>query len=148
MTKTSTHVLSTSRKHIRQGSYWNSVEECCASTVLTAACCHSSHCIPAHKFVSVSVELNQNSQPFTVGVGLWQVCALLSGVQWKTRGVGTLFPYEIIRKTASNSSNAVSIRLQEFPHWIFLFHCRLLTSSANLRVASTSVRSQPYFNVA
>jgi len=31
---------------------------------------------------------------------------------------------------------------------IFLFHCscRLLTSSANLRVASTSVRSQPCFN--
>jgi len=39
----------------------------------------------------------------------------------------------------------VSIRLQEFPHWIFLSHCRLLTSSANLRV--TTVRLQPSFNV-
>ena len=35
----------------------------------------------------------------------------------------------------------VSIRLQEFPHWIFLLHCRLLTRSANLSVATTSVRS-------
>ena len=31
----------------------------------------------------------------------------------------------------------LSIRLQGFPHWIFLFHHRLLTSSANLRIAST-----------
>jgi len=46
-------------------------------------------------------------------------------------------------ETAPNSSNKVSIRLQEFPHWIFLFHWkhldfsletyRLLTNSANLR---------------
>jgi len=41
----------------------------------------------------------------------------------------------------------VSIRLQEFPHWIFLSHCRLATSSANLRVTITTVRSQPCFNV-
>jgi len=41
----------------------------------------------------------------------------------------------------------VSIRLQEFPHCIFLFHGRLLTSSANLRVASTSVRLQSCFIV-
>ena len=44
-------------------------------------------------------------------------------------------------------TRCVIIRLQEFPHWVFLFHCRLLTSSANLRVSSTSVRSQPCFNV-
>jgi len=50
-------------------------------------------------------------------------------------------------KTAPNISNEVRIRLKEFPHWITLFHCRLLTSSANLRVTSTSVRSQPCFNV-
>jgi len=37
--------------------------------------------------------------------------------------------------------------LQEFTHWIFLFHCKLLTSSANLRVTIISVRSQPCFNV-
>jgi len=43
--------------------------------------------------------------------------------------------------------NEARIRLKEFPYWIFLFHCRLLTSSANLRVVSTSVRSQPCFNV-
>jgi len=41
----------------------------------------------------------------------------------------------------------VSIHLQEFPHRIFLFHYRLLTSGANLRVASTSVPWQPCFNV-
>jgi len=46
-----------------------------------------------------------------------------------------------------NSSNKVSICLQELLHWIFLFHCRLLASSTNLRVASTSLRSQPSFNV-
>jgi len=63
------------------------------------------------------------------------------------RGVGTPFPHQIKRKTASNNSNKVSIRLQEFPHWIFLFHYRLLTRSANLRVTITSVRSQPSFNV-
>jgi len=39
------------------------------------------------------------------------------------------------------------IRLQKFPHWIFVFHGRFLTSSANLRVTITSVRSQPCFNV-
>ena len=37
--------------------------------------------------------------------------------------VGTAFPHQIKRKTAPNSSNKVSIRLQAFPHWIFLFHC-------------------------
>ena len=65
----------------------------------------------------------------------------------KQRGVETPFPHEIKRKTVPNSSNKVSIRLQEFPHWIFLFHCRLLTSIANLRVAGTSVKLQPCFNV-
>jgi len=41
---------------------------------------------------------------------------------------------------------SLSILLQEFPYWIFLFHCRLLTSSANLRVASTFAGSQTCFN--
>jgi len=40
----------------------------------------------------------------------------------------------------------VSIRTQELPHWNFLFHCRLLFSSAILRVTITSVRSQPCFS--
>ena len=44
------------------------------------------------------------------------------------------FPHQIKRKTAPNSSNKVSICLQEFPHWIFLFHCRILTSSAKKSV--------------
>ena len=61
--------------------------------------------------------------------------------------MGTPFPYQMKRKTAPNISNKVSIPLHEFPHWIFRYHCRLLTSSADLRVASTSVRSRPYFNV-
>ena len=50
------------------------------------------------------------------------------------------FHYE----TAPNSSNTVSP--QELPHWIFSFHCRLLSSSENLRITITSVRSQPCFN--
>jgi len=60
---------------------------------------------------------------------------------------GTPFPHQITKKPAPNSSNEVGILLQEFPHWILLFHCRLLNNSANLRVASTSVRSQPCFNI-
>ena len=51
------------------------------------------------------------------------------------------------REATPNSSNKVSICLQELLPWIFLFHCRVLTSSANLYVASTSVRSQQCFNV-
>jgi len=65
----------------------------------------------------------------------------------KKRDVGMPFPHQIKRKAAPNSSNKASICLQELLHWIFLFHCRLLTSSANLHVASTSMRSQPCFNV-
>jgi len=65
----------------------------------------------------------------------------------KKRIVGTPFPHQIKTKATPNSSNNVSICLQGLIHWIFLFHCRLLTSGANLHVASTSVRSQPCFNV-
>ena len=81
-------------------------------------------------------------------VGCTQGCSAKKEV-WE--GVPTAcvigVPTPIKRKTAPNSSNKVSIRLQEFPHWIFLLHCRLLTNSAKLCVASTSVRSQPCFNV-
>jgi len=49
------------------------------------------------------------------------------------------------RKTAPNSSNKVSICLQDFSHWTFLFRCRLLSSSANQRVTITYVRSQQCF---
>jgi len=69
------------------------------------------------------------------------------GVVLKKKKEETPFQYQTKRKTVPNSSNKVSIRLQEFQHWNFPFHRRLLTSSANLRVASTSVRSQPCFNV-
>jgi len=61
--------------------------------------------------------------------------------------MGTPFPHQIKKKTAANSLNKLSIRLQRFQHWTFLFHPRLLTSSAKLGVASTSVRLQPCFNV-
>jgi len=64
----------------------------------------------------------------------------------KKRGVGTPSLHQMKRKTAPNSSNEVSVCLQEFSHWIFLFHCRLLSSSANQRVTITYVRSQPCFN--
>jgi len=63
------------------------------------------------------------------------------------RDVGMLFPHQMKRKATPKSSNKVSISLQLLLHWILLFHCRLLTSSASLHVASTSVRSQPCFNV-
>jgi len=66
----------------------------------------------------------------------------------KSNQLGTPFPHQITRKTAPYSSNELSIRRQEFPHSIFLFRCRLLTSGTNLRVASTSVRSQPCFTAA
>jgi len=38
------------------------------------------------------------------------------------------------------------IHLQEFPHWIFLFHCRLLSGSADLHATITSMGSQSCFN--
>jgi len=63
------------------------------------------------------------------------------------KGCGNAVPTPVKRKTTPNSSNKVSIRLKEFSRWIYLFHCRLLTSSANLRVVSTSVRSQTCSNV-
>jgi len=79
--------------------------------------------------------------PYAKSVVLYQECSA------KKRGVGIPFPHQIKRKATPNSLNKVSIFLQELPHWMFLFHCRLLTSSANLHVTSTSVRSQPCFNV-
>jgi len=63
---------------------------------------------------------------------------------------GNLFPYRSVVLEVwerSNTATKVSIRLQEFLHWIFLFHCRFLTSSANLPVGRTPVKSQPCFNV-
>jgi len=43
------------------------------------------------------------------------------GCSARRRGVGTPVPHQMKRKTAPNNSNKVSIRLQEFPHWIFVF---------------------------
>jgi len=62
-------------------------------------------------------------------------------------GCGNAVLPPIKRNTAPNSSNKVSIRRQEFLHWIFLSQCRLLISSADLRVTNTSMRSQPCFNL-
>jgi len=71
MPKTSTHVLSTSRKH-KTGSFWKSFVECFGSTILMAAykkslysCSEICVCVGRLK-----------SQPFTVGVGLRQGCVL------------------------------------------------------------------------
>ena len=58
-----------------------------------------------------------------------------------------VFPTPIKRKAAPNSSHKVSICVQEFLNWIFQFHFQLLITSANLRVASISMRSQSCFNV-
>jgi len=64
MPKTSTHVLSASRKHTT-GFLVKSFGECCWSTVLTVASYWpSSHCIPAQKSVAASVELNHNRAPW------------------------------------------------------------------------------------
>ena len=74
MPTTSTHFLSTSRKHMSE-LLVKSFGDCCESTVLTAACYwSSSHCIPAQKFVSVS-----GSYITTVHRWCWtlaRVCAL------------------------------------------------------------------------
>jgi len=60
MLKTSSHVLSTSRKHTT-GYLAKSFEEFSVSVVSTATCYWpSNHCIPAQKFVSVSGELNHD----------------------------------------------------------------------------------------
>ena len=60
MPKTSTHVLSTSRKHTT-GFLVKIAGGCCRCTVLKAACYWlSDHCIPVQKCVSMLGELNQN----------------------------------------------------------------------------------------
>jgi len=68
MLKTSSHALSTSRKHTTGFLVTNFVE-CCVSTVLTmTAACYwpSSYCIPAQTFVSVSGELNYDRSPLVL----------------------------------------------------------------------------------
>jgi len=45
---------------------------------------------------------------------VWGCCA--------KKGVRMAFPHQI-KKAEPNSLNKVSIRLQEFPHWIVLCHC-------------------------
>jgi len=73
MLKTSSHALSTSRKHTT-GFLVKSFGERCVSTVLTAACYWpSSHCIPAQTCVRVWRAI---SRQFTVGVGVRQRCVL------------------------------------------------------------------------
>jgi len=60
MPNMSTHVLSTSRKHMTR-SLEKSLGECCGSALVATACYRpTSHCIPVQKFVSVSAELNHN----------------------------------------------------------------------------------------
>jgi len=73
MPKTSTHVLLTSRKQ-KTRFFVNIFEKCCGRTGLTTACYWPSyHCIPAQKFVSVSVNLIQNLTPWVLDYdkGLW-----------------------------------------------------------------------------
>ena len=66
MTKTSTHVLLTSRKHAT-GFLAKSFGECCGSAVLTAACYWpSSHWSPAQKFASLSAKFNHNHPPLVL----------------------------------------------------------------------------------
>jgi len=66
MPKTSTHALSTSRKHTT-GFLVKSFGECCGCAVLTTACYWpSSHCIPAQKFVFVWGELTYDRSPLVL----------------------------------------------------------------------------------
>jgi len=74
MPKTSTHVLSTSRKHTT-GFVVKIAGGCCRCTVLKAACYWlSNHCIPVQKCVSMLEGVK--SKPFIVGVRLRQGCVL------------------------------------------------------------------------
>jgi len=74
MLKTSSHALSTSRKHTI-GFLVKSFVECCVCTVLTAAC----HCTAVASLYSCSEVCLRvgrvKSRPFTVSVGLRQGCA-------------------------------------------------------------------------
>ena len=82
MQKTSTHALSTSRKHTT-GLLVKSLVECFGRTVLTTVCYWpSSHCIPAHKFLSLSAELNHNRSPLV----------LYCDKQGRIQGGGTIAP--------------------------------------------------------
>ena len=65
MPKTTTHVLSTSRKNTTEFLV-KSFVECYGITVLTTCYWSSSHCIPAQKFVPVSGELNHNRSPLVL----------------------------------------------------------------------------------
>ena len=66
MLKTSSHALSTSRKHTT-GFLMKRFGEYCWSKVLTGArYWPPSHCVPAQTFVSVSGELNHDRSPLTL----------------------------------------------------------------------------------
>jgi len=99
-------------------------------------------------FVFTKVKLNLNDWLSAVlGVDGWMgkngsSLVLDQGCSATKTGAGTPFPHQIQRKTKRNSSNKVSILLQEFPHWIFLSRCRLLTSSANVRICEIAAMFQ------
>jgi len=95
MSKTFTHVLSTSREHTTE-LLVKSFGKRCVSTVLTAACYWpSSHCIPAQKFVSVSGELNHDRSPFVLDSDKGVCCHRF--LSQSTSGVAKLRPAGRIR---------------------------------------------------
>jgi len=74
MLKTSSHALSTSRKHMT-GFLLKNFGECCASAALTAACCWApSHSILPQTCVRVG---RVTSRPYTIGVRKGCVLSLL-----------------------------------------------------------------------
>jgi len=74
MPKTSTHVVLTSRKHTT-GFFVKRFGDCCGNTVWRAACYWLSiHCIPAQKFVFVSVELNHIHSPLVLYFDTTRMC--------------------------------------------------------------------------
>ena len=52
-----------------------------------------------------------------------------------------------IEKAEPNSSNKVRIRLQEFPHWTFLFHCVNYWLAVQNCVSLAHLWDRSYFNV-
>jgi len=73
-----------------------------------------------------------------------RTCRSRSRLLWQSLGLVSKFEPGLGLGLGGYGLDYITERL----HWIFLFHCRLLTSSsANPHVVSTSVRLEPCFNV-
>jgi len=124
LTKTSTHDLSTSRKHTT-GFLVKSCGEFCGCTVLTAACYWpSSHLIPAQKFVFVPGELTHDCSPLVLDSD--KVCAVTTP--------HSLTLHELDKQSQPSRRGCHSWELQDQP---FTFCRRFGTASIFSTVCST-----------